>query len=142
MLARYLGAAVTAICIFGTMAAPAEAMRTVANPPLSSFRLPAAVAGRPAFYGQLSEGGACDASNDHCHATGTSATGDCGTQTTPIPCVFYEYGATPNIAEPGAAGTYGATIFASGAVAQRYNRDARDGAAQLTQDGRESVACI
>ncbi len=129
-------AVVATICLLGTMAAPAVATRAAANPPLSFFRLPASVAGRPAFYDQLAEGGACDASNDHCHATGTSATANCSTQAAPIPCVFYDYGATPNIGEPGAAGAYGATIFASASVAQRYNRDARDGAAQLTQDGQ------
>lgn len=124
------------VCVLGIMVAPAKAMHAAANPSLSSFRLPTSVAGRPAFYGQLAEGGACDASNDHCHATGTSAIGDCGTQTAPIPCVYYDYGATPNIAEPGAAGTYGAIIFATGPVAQQYNRGVRDSAAHLTQDGR------
>ncbi len=139
MRVRCLRAAAATVCmlgtILGTMGAPAEAMHAAANPPTSFFQLPASVAGRPAFYGQLSEGGVCDASNDHCHATGTSETGNCNTQAAPISCVFYDYGATPNIAQPGAVGAYGVTIFATAPVAQRYNRDARDGAAHLTQDG-------
>lgn len=137
MLARCLTAIASLVCIFGTVGTPADAMNTATNPPTSFFQLPASVAGLPAFYEQLAEGGVCTTSNNQCRATSFSATAaNCGTQGVPISCVFYEYGATPNIGEPGAAGIYGVNIFTNASIAQRYNRDVRDAAAQITEDAQ------